>query len=182
MTAPKPLTHSCFKNWPCTSGHELDWSLLQTFGTFWISYIHNTSDFRKYCYVGNTAQQCRLRLFQDSDFAEDLQDSKSKSGGIFMFFGEGRTFVPISWVCKRQVAVSFSSSDSAVKSLDAGLGMNGIPTLDSRDLFFEVLHSSLPSSTGTGRPDALHSQCEKDPGIRTKMKPPTLREMLFERV
>ena len=29
-----------------------------------ISYIHHTCD----CYVGNTAKQCRLGLFQDSDF------------------------------------------------------------------------------------------------------------------
>ena len=25
-----------------------------------ISYIHKTSEYRQYCYVGNTAQQCRL--------------------------------------------------------------------------------------------------------------------------
>ena len=37
-----------------------------------ISYIHHTSDHRQYCHVGNTAQQCRLGLFQDSDFAGDL--------------------------------------------------------------------------------------------------------------
>ena len=37
-----------------------------------ISYIHHTSEFKQYCHVGNTAQQCRLGLFQDSDFAGDL--------------------------------------------------------------------------------------------------------------
>ena len=40
-----------------------------------ISHIHHTSEYRQYCYVGNTAQQCRLGLFQDSDFAGDLEDS-----------------------------------------------------------------------------------------------------------
>ena len=45
-----------------------------------ISYIHNTSDHRQYCHVGNTAQHCRLGLFQDSDFAGELEDSKSSSG------------------------------------------------------------------------------------------------------
>ena len=30
-----------------------------------ISYIHHTSEYRKYCHVGNTAHQCRLGLFQD---------------------------------------------------------------------------------------------------------------------
>ena len=32
------------------------------------SYIHHTCEFRQYCFVGNTAQQCRLGLFQDFDF------------------------------------------------------------------------------------------------------------------
>ena len=34
-----------------------------------ISYIHHTCEYKQYCHVGNTAKQCRLGLFQDSDFA-----------------------------------------------------------------------------------------------------------------
>ena len=52
-----------------------------------ISYIHHTCEFKQYCHVGNTAQQCRLGLFQDSDFAGDLEDSKATSGGILCIFG-----------------------------------------------------------------------------------------------
>ena len=44
-----------------------------------ISYVHHTCDYKQYCHVGNTAKQCRLGLFQDSDFAKDLEDSKSTS-------------------------------------------------------------------------------------------------------
>ena len=51
-----------------------------------ISYIHHTNDCRQYCHVGKTAQHCRLGLFQDSDFAGDLEDSKSTSGGVLCFF------------------------------------------------------------------------------------------------
>ena len=40
-----------------------------------ISCIHHKCEFRRYCHVGNTAQQCRLGLFQDSDFAGDLEHS-----------------------------------------------------------------------------------------------------------
>ena len=40
-----------------------------------ISYIHHIIECRQYCHVGNTAQECRLGLFQDSDFAGDLEDS-----------------------------------------------------------------------------------------------------------
>ena len=39
-----------------------------------ISYIHHTSEYKQYSFVGNTAKQCRLGLFQDSDFAQDLED------------------------------------------------------------------------------------------------------------
>ena len=42
-----------------------------------ISYIHHANDYRQYCFVGNTAQHCRLNLFQDSDFLETLKIWKS---------------------------------------------------------------------------------------------------------
>ena len=78
---------------------------------------------------GNTAQQCRLGLFQDSDFAGDLEDSKSTSGGVLCIFGS-RTFVPVSLMCKKQISVSDSSTESEIMSLDAGLRMDGLPVLD----------------------------------------------------
>ena len=52
----------------------------------YISYVHHANDFRQYCHVGNTAQHCRLGLFQDSDFAGDLEDSESTSEGIRNYF------------------------------------------------------------------------------------------------
>ena len=69
-----------------------------------------------YCHVGNTAKQCRLGLFQDSDFAGDLKDSKSTFGGTLCIFGS-HTFVPISWMCKKETAVSHSSTESEIISL-----------------------------------------------------------------
>ena len=58
-----------------------------------ISYIDFTCEYKPYCYVGNTAKQCRLELFQDSDFAGELEDSKSTSCGTLCAFGS-HTFVP----------------------------------------------------------------------------------------
>ena len=110
-----------------------------------ISYIHHTCEFKQYCHVGNTAQQCRLGLFQDSDFAGDLEDSKSISGGTLCIFGS-HTFVPISWMCKKQTSVSHSSTESEIISLDAGLRMEGIPALDSWDLIVTVLHGDTHQS------------------------------------
>ena len=91
-----------------------------------ISYIHHTCEYKQYCYVGNTAKQCGLGLFQDSDFAGDLEDSKSTSGGTLCVLGS-HTFVPISWMCKKQASVSHSSTESEIISLDAGLRLDGIP-------------------------------------------------------
>ena len=52
-----------------------------------ISYMHYTSGYKQCCHVGNTAQQCRLAHFQDSDFAADLEDSKSTSVRMLCIFG-----------------------------------------------------------------------------------------------
>ena len=89
-----------------------------------ISYIHYRSEFKQYCRVENTEQQCRLGLFQVSDVARDLEDCKSTSGRMLCIFGR-HTFVPISWMCKKQTSVSHSSTE--------GLRMDGIPALDLWD-------------------------------------------------
>ena len=110
-----------------------------------ISYIHHTCEYNQYCHKGNTAKQCRLGLFQDSDFAGDLEDSKSTSGGALCILGT-HTFVPISWVCKKQASVSQSSTESEIISLDAGLRLNGIPALDLWDLIVTGLHGNADQS------------------------------------
>ena len=70
----------------------------------------------------------QIRMFQHSDFARDLEDSKSTSG--------------ISWMCKKKTSVSHSSTEAAIVSLDASLRMDGIPALDLWDWVIEVFHSS----------------------------------------
>ena len=103
-----------------------------------ISYIHHTCEYKQYCDVGNTAKQCRLGLFQDSDFAGDLVDSHSTSGGTLCIFGS-HTFVPISWMFKKQTSVSHSSTESEIISLDAGFRLDGVPALDLWHLIVSVL-------------------------------------------
>ena len=94
-----------------------------------ISNIHRTSAYRQYCH-------CRLSLFQDSDFAGVLEDSKINPGESNLMF------VPISWMCKKQKSVSHGSTESETISLDAGLRMDGIIALDLWDVVIDVLHSS----------------------------------------
>ena len=77
-------------------------------------------------------------LFQDSDFAGYLEDSKSTSGGTLCVFGS-RTFVSTSWMCKKQTAVSHSSTESEIISLDTGLRLDGLPALELWDLIVAVL-------------------------------------------
>ena len=82
----------------------------------------------------------RLRLFQDSNFARDLEDSKSTSGGTSCVFGS-HTFVPINWMCKKQTSVSHSSTKSDIISLDAGLMVS-------------VLGCVSRVSDGSGKPES----------------------------
>ena len=101
--------------------------------------------------MGNTAKQCRLGLFQDSYFAGNLEDSKSTSGGTLCVFGS-HTFVPLSWMCKKQTSVSHSSTESEIISLDAGLRSDGIPALDLWDLIVSVLGNTIQTPERLGRP------------------------------
>ena len=99
--------------------------------------IHHTCEYKQYCHVGNTAKQCRLGLFQDSDFAGDLGETKSTSGGTLCVFGS-HTFVPISWDVQG-TNFSFSQFNGIWNHLDAGLRLDA---RDLWDLIVAVLHGN----------------------------------------
>ena len=134
----------------CTIDYNMDQSLWQTICRL-ISYIHHSCDCKQYCHVGNIAKQCRLGLFQDSDFAGDLEDSKSASGGTLCVFGS-HTLVPIGWMCKKQTSVSHNSTESEIISLDIGLRLDGISALDLWDLIVSVLGNTTQNHDRTGKP------------------------------
>ena len=134
-----------------------------------ISHILHTCEYKQYCNVGNTDKQCRPGLFQDFDFAGDLEDSKSISGGTLCIFGS-HTFVPISWMCKKQAAVSHNSTEFEIISLDTGLRLDGLPALELWDLLVNDVHKrhksqrkidvmenidSVPSNVQSSRQEAL---------------------------
>ena len=93
-----------------------------------ISYMEHTKDWVQTCWVGDKITDCFLMLFADASFAGDLTDAKSTTGGYLCLVGP-TTFVPISWICKKQTSVSHSSSEAEVVALDAVLRMEGIPAL-----------------------------------------------------
>ena len=125
----------------CTCDHKHGSELVTNIQYVWSLAFIFTSEYKQFCHVGNTVQQFRLCLFQDFDTAGDLEDSKSTSGGTFSVFGR-HTFVPISWMCKKQTCVSHSSIKSEIISVDTELRMDGIPVLDPGDLDIIVIHSN----------------------------------------
>ena len=61
------------------------------------------------------------------------------------------TFVPISWMCKKQTSVSHSSTESEIISLDTGLRLDGLPALELWDLLVSVFGSVSQISDRTGQ-------------------------------
>ena len=98
-----------------------------------ISYIHWTRFGTQSCFVGDHSKDIRLAMFADASFAGDL----STSGGYLCLIGPN-TFVPISWLCKKQSAVSHSSSEAEVISLDTAVRMEVLPCLQLWDQDIEV--------------------------------------------
>ena len=131
----------------CKIDYEMDQSMWQTVISF--DLLHSSSEYKQYCREGNIAKQCRLGLFQDSDFAGDLEDSKSTSGGTLCISGS-HTFVPFRWMCQKQTSVSHSSTESEIISLDAGFRMDGAPALDLWDLILAVHGNTCRSHQGRG--------------------------------
>ena len=106
-----------------------------------ISYIHHTSEYRQHCHMGNTAQHCRWGLFQDSDFAGHLEDSKSTSEGSYVSLKVEHSSPIVGCARnKRQYPQFYSGSE--IISLDAGLRVDGLPALDLWDVVMELLRSS----------------------------------------
>ena len=57
------------------------------------------------CFVGDRIQDLKLALYSDASFADDLATSKSCTGTVLSIVGPN-TYVPLTWLCKKQTAVS----------------------------------------------------------------------------
>ena len=69
-----------------------------------------------------------------------------------MLFGKSY-FVPISWMCKKQTAVSHSSTESEIISLDTGLRLDGLLALELWDLLVSVLGNVSRVSDRSEQPE-----------------------------
>ena len=107
-----------------------------------ISYIHHTCECRQYCYVGNTAKQCRLGLFQDSDFAG--------SRGLKLYFGWNIVGFWKSYICTNKLDVQETNFSFArlnrIRNHFFGCRIEVgwyFPALDLWDLIVSVLETRL---------------------------------------
>ena len=123
-----------------------------------IAYIHHSQDWTHHNFVGGPPEHCFLALFQDASFAGDTLDSKSTSGGLLCLVGP-KTFVTLAWMCKKQTAVSHSSAEAEIISLDAGLRMEGIPAMVLWDQILEVL-----------APHSIRARSHQEPAPRTALE------------
>ena len=122
-----------------------------------VSYLHHTKDRVMHCWVGDNPEDCILVLYVDASFAGWLKDSKSTTGAYLCLVGP-KTFVPITWLSKKQGAVSHSSSEVEVIALDAATRMEGISALSLWDTVVEVFGEkcSNPRSGTEDKPGILH--------------------------
>ena len=81
---------------------------------------------------------------------EILKIQNPRQGEHYVFFGS-HTFVPISWMCKRQTVVSHSSTESEIISLDTGLRLDGLLALELWDLVVSVLGNFSRVSDRSGK-------------------------------
>ena len=59
------------------------------------------------------------------------------------------TFVPLTWMCKKQTAVSHSSIESEIVALDTSIRVEGIPALGMFDCVLDVLSPMAGQSKKT---------------------------------
>ena len=71
-----------------------------------ISYIHHTSEYKQYWYVGNTAKQCRLGLFSRLRFC-------GRSWGLKIHFWRNIMRFWKSYICSNQLDVQETNFSSA---------------------------------------------------------------------
>ena len=105
-----------------------------------ISYIDSTKNQVMCNYVGDKPEDCNLVLFCDASYAGCLRSSKSTSGCLLCLVGP-RTFVVICWFCKKQTAISHSSTEAEVVAMDAGVRIEGLPAVALWSLIKKVFAS-----------------------------------------
>ena len=100
-------------------------------------------------HLGDKVEDLRLFMFVDASFAGDLRDSKSTSG-MYLCIAGPNTWVPITWICKKQSAVSHSSAEAEIIALEAGMRTEATPMLILWELAIDVFATKAPPRANMG--------------------------------
>ena len=121
-----------------------------------ICYLQFSKDWVGTSFVGDAPQDLYLALFCDAGFAGDLIDSKSTSGAYIALVGPN-TFAPITWMCKKQQAVSHSTTEAEIIAMDAALRLEGLALLMLLDVIKHVFSSGRVAGLAPrGHHDEVH--------------------------
>ena len=94
-----------------------------------------------------------LACFVDASLADSLTDSKSTTGTLFAIVGPN-TFVPLHWICKKQGAVSHSSTEAEIISMETALRTEGLSFATLFDLIHTVFQADEGEIEGPGGEDS----------------------------
>ena len=89
-------------------------------------YVHSTLVVKLRSYIGDSVDQCKLRLFADADHAGE-HDNKSTSGTFLALVGPN-TYFPLSAFSKKQTLISISSTEAEVVCANIALRTVGLPS------------------------------------------------------
>jgi hypothetical protein len=96
-------------------------------------------------------------ILADVSLAGDVRDSKSTSGEMLCLIGP-KTFVPITWLCMKQGAISHSSSETGVISSEVCLRVEGIPCLLLWEIILEICYSVSGVGALTRNPSTTNNK------------------------
>lgn len=120
-----------------------------------IGYMKKTKYLTLRACVGDTLDKCFLAAFPDASHADDGEHNFSTSGGFIAIVGP-RTFVPLTAICKKQTAVSRSSTEAEMVSLELLIRTEALPSL----MFWQVLLNLYTPGPHPPEPkDTLDSEC-----------------------
>ena len=137
--------YSMVREQTCTIDHKMDQNIVTNAWRVWsrtfIVHVITNNIVMWETLPNNADWDC----FKTLILQETLKTQNQPQVEHFCIFGS-HTFVPVSWMCKKQTSVSHSSTESEIISLDAGLRLDGIPALDLWDLIVAVLHGNTYQS------------------------------------
>ena len=101
-----------------------------------VSYIHHTSHFRQYSWIGDLPADLRLVLFADADFAGCIRSQRSTTGYTLMLAGS-HTRAPLSACSRRQTAISKSTPEAEMIAASYALSSEGLPAMSLWDALLQ---------------------------------------------